>query len=99
MFFFDTDNIAYSKIPDKIKERKMEVAKIAVAPFRLLMENGIKSGFFQEMDVKETLMLLTASMIGIISMFIHKGREDDLEEIRKYILRHTEIYLDGLKAH
>lgn len=98
MFYFDTNSMAYSKIPDRVKEKKMAEAKKALAPMERLLENGIKSGFFEPMDVKETIMLLTGSMVGIISGFIHRGMEDNLKVIRKFLLRHGEIYLDGLKS-
>lgn len=98
LFYFNTNTLAYSKIPPGIRALKeAEIARAAV-PVIGLLKRGIDSGYVRDVDAEEVVYLCWATLAGIIMSFIHKEMETEEETIRRYCLRHAQIYLAGLKV-
>ncbi len=98
LFYFNTNTLAYSKIPpDILALKEAEIARAGL-PVMALLRRGIDSGYLREFDVGEVVLLCWATLVGIIMSFIHKEMETEQQTIEQHCLRHSEIYLEGLKA-
>lgn len=98
LFYFNTNTLAYSKIPPHIRALKEAEIARAGAPAMALLKRGLDAGLLAPMDIVEVVYLYWSSSVGIITSFIHKEQETDQETIRRHCMRHAEIYLAGLKA-
>lgn len=98
LFYFNTNTLAYSKIPPGILALKEAEIARAGMPVIALLKRGIDSGYLRKFDMMEVVHISWATVIGIIISFIHKEMETDEETIERHCLRHAEIYLEGLKA-
>jgi AcrR family transcriptional regulator len=98
LFYFNTNALAYSKIPRPILALKEAEIARAGLPIVSLLNRGIQSGYLRDLDVQEVVRLSWATMVGIIMSFIHKDMEAEEETIEGHCLLHAEIYLAGLKC-
>ena len=98
LFYFNTNMLAYSKIPPGILALKEAEIARAGMPVMALLQRGIDSGYLRQFDVLEIAHLSWATLVGVITSFIHKEMEMEEETIMRHCRRHAEIYLEGLKA-
>jgi AcrR family transcriptional regulator len=98
LFYFNTNTVAYSKIPPHIMALKEAEVARAAAPVMALLQSGIRKGILRPFDIPDVVYLYWATTVGIITSYIHKEQETDEETIRAQLHRHSEIYLSGLKA-
>lgn len=98
LFYFNTNTLAYSKIPPDIRTLKEAEIARAAAPLLALLNRGVESGYLRNVDFVEVVHLCWATTVGIIISFIHKDLEAEEDTIRRQCLRHAEIYLEGLKV-
>ena len=98
LFYFNTNTLAYSKIPPHILALKEAEIARASMPVMALLKRSMDSGYVRELDVQEVVRLSWATMVGIIMSFVHKEMETDEGTIQRHCLVHAEIYLEGLKT-
>lgn len=97
IFYFDSNHVAFSKIPEELITKKLKERERGVLPIREILVRGIDSGLLKSFDADNLINTYFYSISGILNHYIAYEDQISLETVHESIISHAEIFGAGLK--
>lgn|GEM_PF-1102033 len=97
LFFFDSNHVACTKIPEHIIEMKHKEKQRAMIPIQRLLRKGIEEKIFLDFNVDHAINTYFISVLGIINNSITQSPTGNSEDLRNTLMEHAKIYERGLR--